>query len=430
MNAAGVGAAATPIEAVAYACIGVAVRGRGSTAPALALALPVFVAGIDDHRDRRRRRHAAAVAHGAPRGGDPLSLELPDWRNGLPAARLGLADIVFAGIFAAYARRFGLRFVARRSAWRLAASPWARPEHRHEQRRAGAAAPRRGLPAAEHRPGRWPCCARRRGVESAHMSGLEEHTLESAGDRCEECGATLTERELQVVLERGGPTLCAIHARRRRRRRPRTRRPTRALAISAQIVDARRDPASAGGRRTPPHAMRPSRSVVEAATRSTSPGSDDGPRRRRARRASARPRRTRSRSGCSRRRATYSMRGDASCSCAAIEDQRARASWAEPLPVQSPAAMRAPQPLDGGPHGDRSTILPSLPPAAKRVVGRRRPVEREGLGDRHAQRAARRSSGSTLRSSARAVERLLLERAGAQRRGHDARRACPSARAG
>jgi hypothetical protein len=44
------------------------------------------------------------------------------------------------------------------------------------------------------------------------MSGLEEHTLESAGDRCEECGAKLTERELQAVLENGGPTLCAVHA--------------------------------------------------------------------------------------------------------------------------------------------------------------------------------------------------------------------------
>jgi hypothetical protein len=44
------------------------------------------------------------------------------------------------------------------------------------------------------------------------MSGLEEHTLESAGDRCQECGAKLTQRELQAVLESGGPTLCAIHA--------------------------------------------------------------------------------------------------------------------------------------------------------------------------------------------------------------------------
>jgi hypothetical protein len=41
---------------------------------------------------------------------------------------------------------------------------------------------------------------------------LEEHTLETAGERCEECGAKLTEQELRTVLESGGPTLCAIHA--------------------------------------------------------------------------------------------------------------------------------------------------------------------------------------------------------------------------
>jgi hypothetical protein len=40
---------------------------------------------------------------------------------------------------------------------------------------------------------------------------LEEHTLDRAGERCEECGARLTERELELVLERGGPTLCTIH---------------------------------------------------------------------------------------------------------------------------------------------------------------------------------------------------------------------------
>ena len=40
---------------------------------------------------------------------------------------------------------------------------------------------------------------------------LEEHTLEQAGERCEECGATLTARELELTLERGGPTLCSIH---------------------------------------------------------------------------------------------------------------------------------------------------------------------------------------------------------------------------
>ena len=40
---------------------------------------------------------------------------------------------------------------------------------------------------------------------------LEEHTLETAGERCEECGARLTPRELELALERGGPTLCSIH---------------------------------------------------------------------------------------------------------------------------------------------------------------------------------------------------------------------------
>jgi hypothetical protein len=41
---------------------------------------------------------------------------------------------------------------------------------------------------------------------------LEEKTLETVGDRCEECGAKLTQRELQQVLESGGPALCTIHA--------------------------------------------------------------------------------------------------------------------------------------------------------------------------------------------------------------------------
>jgi hypothetical protein len=41
---------------------------------------------------------------------------------------------------------------------------------------------------------------------------LEEKTLEHAGDHCEECGAKLTGRELEQVIESGGPALCAIHA--------------------------------------------------------------------------------------------------------------------------------------------------------------------------------------------------------------------------
>jgi hypothetical protein len=41
---------------------------------------------------------------------------------------------------------------------------------------------------------------------------LEEKSLESPGDRCEECGAKLTPQELQAVMESGGPALCSIHA--------------------------------------------------------------------------------------------------------------------------------------------------------------------------------------------------------------------------
>jgi len=41
---------------------------------------------------------------------------------------------------------------------------------------------------------------------------LEEKTLETVGDRCEECGAKLTPRELELAIENGGPTLCSIHA--------------------------------------------------------------------------------------------------------------------------------------------------------------------------------------------------------------------------
>ena len=41
--------------------------------------------------------------------------------------------------------------------------------------------------------------------------GLEEHTLESVSERCEECGAALTEREIELALESGGPNLCSVH---------------------------------------------------------------------------------------------------------------------------------------------------------------------------------------------------------------------------
>ena len=41
---------------------------------------------------------------------------------------------------------------------------------------------------------------------------LEERTLETVGERCEECGAKLTEAELKTAMESGGPVLCTVHA--------------------------------------------------------------------------------------------------------------------------------------------------------------------------------------------------------------------------
>ncbi len=41
---------------------------------------------------------------------------------------------------------------------------------------------------------------------------LEEKTLDDVSDRCEECGAKLTQGEIQAAMETGGPALCSIHA--------------------------------------------------------------------------------------------------------------------------------------------------------------------------------------------------------------------------
>jgi hypothetical protein len=109
LNAAGVGAAATVPETVTYACVGV-LFAVWLEAPALALAIPLFVAGVEVISVLGASSHS--VAYGAMRGGHPFSLDLPDWHNGLTAARLGLADVVFAGVYGAYARRLGLRFAA------------------------------------------------------------------------------------------------------------------------------------------------------------------------------------------------------------------------------------------------------------------------------------------------------------------------------
>ena len=107
-DVAGAGAAATPVEAVAYAAVG-AVFAIGLLAPSLALVLPVFVAGIDVLSTFAGGPSELLAGAGQTQPGDPLSLELPDWGTGLSAGRLGISDAVFAGVFLVYARRFGLR---------------------------------------------------------------------------------------------------------------------------------------------------------------------------------------------------------------------------------------------------------------------------------------------------------------------------------
>lgn len=40
----------------------------------------------------------------------------------------------------------------------------------------------------------------------------EREGIEPIRDRCEECGAQLTDAEIRAVLENGGPALCTVHA--------------------------------------------------------------------------------------------------------------------------------------------------------------------------------------------------------------------------
>jgi hypothetical protein len=44
------------------------------------------------------------------------------------------------------------------------------------------------------------------------MVDLEERSIEPLPATCQECGATLTDAELQAFVEGDGPPLCTIHA--------------------------------------------------------------------------------------------------------------------------------------------------------------------------------------------------------------------------
>lgn len=107
-DAANAGAWVSVFEALLFGLIGAGFA-RALDTPALALALPLFAAAVD----------AATVLGGGPGAlsqappprGDPLTLDLPAWGGG-SAGHVGIVDMVFLGAFAAYARRYRLRFGA------------------------------------------------------------------------------------------------------------------------------------------------------------------------------------------------------------------------------------------------------------------------------------------------------------------------------
>jgi hypothetical protein len=107
LNAARAGAAASPFEALLFGCAGVAFAAL-LDAPALAVALPLFV-GVLDASGVVGTGPGALLAPDAARPGDPLTVELPGWGGGLPAARLTAAELIFLAAYVAYAHQFALR---------------------------------------------------------------------------------------------------------------------------------------------------------------------------------------------------------------------------------------------------------------------------------------------------------------------------------
>jgi hypothetical protein len=106
-DANGVAAGATPLEVVLFACVGIGFAVLLDT-PLLALALPLFVAAIDIGQ-AYTGGSAGLFALSPTKPGDLLTVDLPDWGNGLAAARLSVAHILFVAAFATYARRLKMR---------------------------------------------------------------------------------------------------------------------------------------------------------------------------------------------------------------------------------------------------------------------------------------------------------------------------------
>jgi hypothetical protein len=106
-----VGAAATPIEAIAFGALGAALA-AGLPTPGMALVLPAVVAVVDLVSTLAGGLSEHLGESAATKAGDPLSLEMPEWGSGLAAGRLGFSDAVFVGVFLLYSRHFGLRVTA------------------------------------------------------------------------------------------------------------------------------------------------------------------------------------------------------------------------------------------------------------------------------------------------------------------------------
>jgi hypothetical protein len=107
LNATRAGAAASPFEALLYGCVGTAFAALLDT-PLLAVALPVFVAVLDVS-GVVGESPGGLLAQDAARPGDPLTVELPGWGGGLPAARVTAAELIFLAAYVAYAYLYGLR---------------------------------------------------------------------------------------------------------------------------------------------------------------------------------------------------------------------------------------------------------------------------------------------------------------------------------
>lgn len=109
LNAAGVGAAANPAEALLAGAVGL-LFARWLATPVIAVAVPLFVAAIDVWSVASGP--SSRLLDGGTDSVDPLSFDLPAWGHMGSAGHLGLSDALFLSMFAAWAAHYGFRQAA------------------------------------------------------------------------------------------------------------------------------------------------------------------------------------------------------------------------------------------------------------------------------------------------------------------------------